>query len=404
MTPIRVLRVIARMNVGGPALQVSALARHLDPARFEQRLLVGSVGPGEADYLDLRASDVEVVRVPGLGRAPRVSDDARALAVILREIRRFGPDVVHTHTAKAGVLGRSAAVVARVPWRVHTFHGHLLQGYFSPRVTRAVVLTERTLARATTRLVAVGQRVRDDLLAAGIGCPSQYVVVPPGVELPAAPAKEEARATLGLPPGVPVVAYVARLTQVKRPDRFVATATQLAARFPEARFIVAGEGQLLADMRLQAAALGDRVHFLGWRPDVETVYAAADVTVLTSDNEGMPVSLIEAAMAGCPAVTTRVGSAAEVVLDGVTGFVTDTEPAAIAEAAGRLLADPGLRSRFAAAAADHADHRFSHHRLIGDIAALYESLVQEHGCVRTRDGRGRVHRFASGRGPSRPRR
>ncbi len=376
MTPIRVLRVIARMNVGGPALQVSALARHLDPARFEQRLLVGSVGPGEADYLDLRAPDVEVVRVPGLGRAPRVSDDARALAAILGEIRHFRPDVVHTHTAKAGVLGRSAAVAARAPWRVHTFHGHLLQGYFSPRVTRAVVLAERTLARATSRLVAVGEQVRDDLLAAGIGRPAQYVVVPPGVELPPAPAKEVARATLGLPSGVPVVAFVARLTQVKRPDRFVATATALAARFPEARFIVAGEGQLLADMRAQAAGLGERVRFLGWRSDVETVYAAADVTILTSDNEGMPVSLIEAATVGCPAVTTRVGSAAEVVLDGVTGFVTDSDPAAIAEATARLLADAGLQARFGAAAADHARHRFSHHRLVGDIAALYEDLVK----------------------------
>src|SRR5688500_16504976 len=123
---MRILRIIARMNVGGPALQVTALARHLDPTRFEQRLLVGSVGSGEADYVELRAPDVEVIRVPGLGRAPRAWDDARALAGIVAEIRRFRPDVVHTHTAKAGTIGRLAATGCRVPWRVHTFHGHLL--------------------------------------------------------------------------------------------------------------------------------------------------------------------------------------------------------------------------------------------------------------------------------------
>jgi glycosyltransferase involved in cell wall biosynthesis len=376
MRRIRVLRIIARMNVGGPALQVSALARHLDPDRFEHRLLVGSVGPGEADYLDLRAPDVEVVRIEGLGRAPRPGDDARALAAIMRELRRFRPDVVHTHTAKAGVLGRSAAVAARVPFRVHTFHGHLLHGYFSPAVTRAVVLTERALARATTLLVAVGEQVRDDLLAAGIGRPSQFLVVPPGVELPPAPAPAAARALLGLRPDVPVVAFVARLIPVKRPDRFVAAATALARRFPEVQFLVAGEGPLLDDMRRQAAGLGDAVRFLGWRRDVETIYSAADVTVLTSDNEGMPVSLIEAATVGCPAVTTRVGSAGEVVLDGVTGFVVDPAPDAIADATARLLADGELRSRFGAAAAAHARDRFSHNRLVGDLTTAYEDLVR----------------------------
>jgi glycosyltransferase involved in cell wall biosynthesis len=179
-----------------------------------------------------------------------------------------------------------------------------------------------------------------------------------------------------LPPGVPVVAYVARLSQVKRPDRFVATAEALAQRFPQALFVVAGEGQLLADMRRQAASLGPRIRFLGWRPDVEAVYSAADVTVLTSDNEGMPVSLIEAASVGCPAVTTRVGSAGEVVLDGVTGFVVDLDAGAIADAAARLLGDTGLRLRLGAAAAVHARERFSHLRLVGDITALYEDLAQ----------------------------
>lgn len=375
MGAIRVLRVIARMNVGGPALQVTALTEGLDPERFEQRLLVGGVGKGEADYLELRAPHLAAERVHGLGPSPSLIGDLRALATIGRAIREFRPHIVHTHTAKAGVLGRTAAMLSRAPVRVHTFHGHLLHGYFSPLVTRGVVAVERAYAHRTTRLVAVGARVRDELLAAGIGKPEQYAVVPPGIELPPAPAREEARARLGLPADAPVVAYVARLTNVKRPDRFADVAARVAAALPGTFFVIAGEGELLDDLRERLSALGDHARFLGWRRDVETVYAAADVVVLTSDNEGMPVSLIEAAMVGCPAVTTRVGSAHEVVLDGKTGFVVDVDADALAAGALRVLEDASLRNRLAQGASAHARDHFSRARLIDDTAALYEELV-----------------------------
>src|SRR5437899_2872105 len=188
-------------------------------------------------------------------------------------MRRFRPHIVHTHTAKAGALGRVAAGVARVPATVHTFHGHLLHGYFSPAVTRAVVATERMLARRTTRLVAVGARVRDELVAAGIGRAEQYAVVPPGVDLGAVPTRDDARRALGLPLDDTIVGYVARLTPIKRPDRFVDVAERVAERHPEVRFVVAGEGPLLGKMKEQARRLGDRIRFVGWRSDVETVYA-----------------------------------------------------------------------------------------------------------------------------------
>jgi hypothetical protein len=173
---LRVLRVIARMNVGGPALQVTALVEGMDRSHFDHRLLTGSVGPGEADYVELRAPTLPLTRVPGLGRAPKPLDDLRALQRLRQEMRSFRPHIVHTHTAKAGVLGRIAASSTGVPAVVHTFHGHLLHSYFSPTVTRGVVHTERILARGTTRLVAVGSKVRDDLLAAGIGRADQHSV------------------------------------------------------------------------------------------------------------------------------------------------------------------------------------------------------------------------------------
>ena len=206
---LRVLRIIARMNVGGPALQVTGLIDGMDPERFDHRVLTGHVGPDEADYLLLRAPQAAVAYVDGLGRSVRPGADLRALRTLTREIRDFRPHIVHTHTAKAGVLGRLAARACGVPAVVHTFHGHLLHGYFAPAVTRGVVLTERALARRSTRLVAVGAQVRDDLLAARIGRPEQYVVVPPGLTLPAPPSREAARTLLGLPANGPVVTLVA---------------------------------------------------------------------------------------------------------------------------------------------------------------------------------------------------
>ena len=160
--------VIARLNVGGPALIADVLTRGLDPSRFEQLLLAGTVGPGEEDYVDLRAPELPVHRVRGLGRDPDPLGDARALRELSRALGRFQPDIVHTHTAKAGLLGRLTARRHRVPATVHTFHGHLLHGYFSPARPRLVVAAERALAWRTTGLVGVGAQVPDDLLRAGV--------------------------------------------------------------------------------------------------------------------------------------------------------------------------------------------------------------------------------------------
>ncbi|MFP1627996.1 glycosyltransferase [Streptomyces sp. 5K101] len=375
---LRVMRVIARMNIGGPAVQVSALMRGMDPERFDHRLVTGHVGPDEADHLDQRAPDLPVHRINGLGRAVRPSDDARCLAELVTAMRRFRPHIVHTHTAKAGALGRTAAVLARVPSRVHTFHGHLLHGYFSPAKTKAVVAAERGLAALTDRLVAVGGRVRDDLVAAGIGRAAQYTVVPPGTSLAPAPDPAKARSMLGLPQGCPVVAYVGRITAIKRPDRLLAVAREVHRAVPEARFVVCGAGDLHPDPDA-VAELGDSLHQLGWRADVETVYAAADMVLLTSDNEGMPVSLIEAGLAGLPTVATDVGSVAEVVQDGTTGFLAAPRTTDLARHTLTLLRNPQRRREMGAQARAFATRRFGEERLVADTQALYTSIAVARG-------------------------
>ncbi|MGP3966380.1 glycosyltransferase [Streptomyces sp. 6N223] len=372
------MRVIARMNIGGPAVQVTTLLRGLDPARFEQRLFAGPVGPGEADHVDSRAPDVPVSRVTALGRAVRPGDDLRALRELTAAMRRFRPHIIHTHTAKAGALGRVAAILARVPARVHTYHGHLLHGYFSPRTTRMVVHAERWLARHTDRLVAVGERVRDDLVAAGIGRPEQYAVVPPGTTLPTPPPRADARRRLGLPPDCPVIAYVGRVTRIKRPDRFLAVAREVRRAVPTARFVVCGEGDLAGALADQAGGDG-ALQPLGWRADVETVYAAADLVLLTSDNEGMPVSLIEAGQAGVAVVATDVGSVAEVVRSGETGLLAAPDVTELARHTVRLLEDPGLRREMGRQARAWTVRRFGAERLITDTDRLYAEIAVARG-------------------------
>src|SRR4029077_4431307 len=204
---------------------------------------------------------------------------------------------------------------------------------------------------------------------------SQYVVVPPGTGFSSVPGREDARNRLSLPLDVTVVAFVGRLTGVKRRDRFVDAAIRLTVARPSCHFLVAGEGELLEALRARARPLGNRIRFLGWCADVEQVYAASDVVMLTSDNEGMPVSLIEAAAVGIPAVTTRVGSAPEGVLDGVTGLVTAPDAQDLADAAGRLLDDDQLRQRLGDAARLRASERFGAARLVDDIASLYEQVA-----------------------------
>ncbi len=374
--PIRVLRVIARMNVGGPAWQVSVLTRGLDTSRFETRLIAGDVGGGEADFVELRDPDLPLVKIPALGRSVRFGDDLRAFIAIRREIRLFRPDIIHTHTAKAGVLGRLAAATCRVPLRVHTFHGHLLHGYFKRAVSRVLVIVEQVLARGTTALVVVGERVCDDLLAAGIGRYDQYAVIPPGVASADSLHRESARLRLGLPLDVPVVLFVGRLTAIKRPDRLIEAMSLVLERRPDAVLAVVGEGYLLEETRRRSEPLGSSVRYIGWQPDIANLYVAADCVVLTSDNEGMPVTLIEAAMAGVPGLTTDVGSAPEVVLDGVTGLVVASNAAAVADGLLRLF-DVELRDRLGTAARVRAETEFGTGRLVADHEALYERLMAE---------------------------
>jgi len=376
MSPIRVMRIIARMNVGGPAVQVSGLMRGFDQEIFEQELLTGFCAADEADYLEKVATDVKAIRIDGLGRSIKPRADLTALFAIAKEIRRFKPDVIHTHTAKAGVVGRIASMLSgQKSIRVHTFHGHLLHGYFGTAKTNLVILIEKFLALFTDQLLAVGKQIQDDLIEAGIGNSKKFAVMPPGLQLANFPTKLDARLELGLEQNEIYCAFIGRITQIKRPDRFLDVASQIHADDVKVHFIVAGAGERLQYCQDRVSSENLPVTFLGWREDIEVVLAAADFVILTSDNEGTPLSLIQAGMVGIPVVATNVGSTNEIVVDGQTGFLTDLTVDQLSEAVAKLASDSDLRAKMGAAGKEYTLARYGVERLVKDHQDLYLHLL-----------------------------
>lgn len=386
-----VLRIITRLNVGGPAIQAARLTGDLEPLGYRTVLLHGQVGSAEGSMADLLRPDAEARYTPTLRRELSPLADSRAFAVIWSALREFRPDIVHTHMAKAGLLGRLAAHLhnrtlarkhrARI---VHTYHGHVLDGYFSPRATAVFIAAERRLSRWTDALVAVSPIIRDDLIERfGIGTRERFHVVPLGFDLAALAATDTssrvaARRALDLPPDVPVIGTVGRLTAIKNHELFIDAARLLAARTPSALFLIVGDGERRADLEAAAARAGlaGRIRFLGWRRDLATVYGALDVFVLTSRNEGTPVALIEAMAAGVCGVATRVGGVPDVISDSTVGvLVPGDDPSRLADEVDGLLRSGPRRRDIGERARASVLGRYGITRLVGDIDRLYRSLL-----------------------------
>ena len=373
--PIRVMRIIARMNVGGPAVQVSGLMRGFDPADFDHRLYTGFCAADEADYLDTVATDVRATRIEGFGRRISLGGDVKAFISLIKEIRSFKPHIIHTHTAKAGFLGRIASIISlQSSIRVHTFHGHLLNGYFGAFKRKLVIIAEKILARYTDELLAVGDKVRHDLMAAGIGNIKIFGLMPPGLEMGQLPNKSESQESYGLSTTTLQCAFIGRVTHIKRPDRFLDVVSEIKRRGVNLEFFIAGDGELLDQCREKIARESLPITVLGWQTNIEKVLSAADVVVLTSDNEGTPLSLIQAGMAGLPVVTTRVGSVPEVVLDGVTGIITSLDVQEIADALEKLAKSHELRAQMGSRSQEFTLANFGIKRLVHDHEELYKKL------------------------------
>jgi glycosyltransferase involved in cell wall biosynthesis len=372
--------VIARMNIGGPAFHVALLSGLLDPDRYETLLVAGRPGPGEGSFEALADHyGARLALLPSLGPQIDPRADLRSLRALGGLVRRFSPHIVHTHTAKAGALGRSAAVAASQrgarPLIVHTYHGHVLEGYFGPLVTGGYRAVERRLARYTDRLVGVSQATVDDLVRLGIAPRERFSVIPLGLDLdrllaldPAARGTEDRDA---------VALYAGRLVPIKRVDLLIRALARARAAGARLRLVVLGDGELRASLERLATELGIAPHvsFLGYREDVTPYVAEADMAVLASANEGTPVALIEAGAGALPLVATRVGGVGDVVTPDTGRLVESGDESALAAAMAALAADGALRLRLGTAAREHVRGRFGAARLLDDVDRLYSELL-----------------------------
>lgn len=383
--PILIHRVIARLNVGGPAMHVVNLTRAMNHGPWRTRLVAGSVPATEGDMGYYAAQrGVEVTVLPEMSREISALDDVRTLWSLYRLFRRERPAVVHTHTAKAGTLGRLAALLAGVPVRVHTFHGHVLGGGYFPRwKTRLFLEIERQLARSTSRLVVLTRRqAREMAEGLRVAPPERFAVVPLGLELERFRAlsrdeeeRARARRALGVPDGARTVGIVGRLVPIKNHELFLEALAAARRIHPGLVGVVVGSGEREDVLKALAArlGLGDAVLWLGWRQELRDVYAALDALALTSHDEGTPVAVLEALAAGVPVVARDVGGVGEVLEEVAAGVLLAREAGADAwgralarAAAGEGVAD-GVRARVAG--------RFSVDRLSRDLDGLYRDAL-----------------------------
>ena len=374
--PVKVMQVIARMNVGGPAVLVADLMRNLDSQMFSTVLVTGYCDENESDYLDEVAQDVTAIRIPGLGRSVSPLKDLGAFFLLIQEIRKFKPDVIHTHTAKAGVLGRLAGLIARPQAkRVHTFHGHLLHGYFSSGKTRLVITLEKVLGFITYKFVAIGNVVKNDLVRAGIAPDSKFEVIYPGLQELDRYPQAEAQSALGLDPSKKYLVFVGRLTSIKRPERLIDLARFLKDKHPNSWLLIAGAGELLEPLSAQARKDALPITFLGWRKDIGAILSASDIAVLCSDNEGIPLTLIQASQAGLPIVSTSVGSVSDIVINATTGLLTEVSSEGLIKGVSTLLDDPALGQRFGKAGEERARDFFSSRAMVEHHQRLYSQSL-----------------------------
>jgi glycosyltransferase involved in cell wall biosynthesis len=361
---MRVLHVIARLNVGGTARYITRLAEELPKCKIETYVATGFVQGSEQE--DPSAKKLKVIRIPSLGRQINPVKDHFAFKQLLEIVKEVKPDILHTHTFKAGYIGRmktreiNKAAGKRVKF-VHTFHGHLFEDpEFSGLKSLIITSFERRFALRTDAIVTVGAQVAKELLEREIGQPEQFTNIPPGVEpLKIPKIKPRKKITIG---------WIARVTGVKNPLR----ALQIAKLFPDAQFLIAGGGDLLEQVKAQASR---NTKVLGWT-DAAKLFAASDIILSTSENEGMPIALIEAQLAGKPVVATNVGGVSEVVINNKTGFVTGKSTEGLAKALEKLISSKPLRTAQGKAAKSHAIKAFSVEKMIKAHVSLYKKLAK----------------------------
>jgi glycosyltransferase involved in cell wall biosynthesis len=385
----RLVRLITRLNVGGPSVHVQLLSKGMRRFGYDTVLVAGKLHEGE-ERMEFADAAFPTVECPYLQRSPNPLADIASIWWIYRLLRNARPQIVHTHQAKAGGLGRIAAWLAGVPVILHTYHGHTFHSYFSERRTRIHLRFERFLANRTNRLIAISPTLSDDICKRYFVAPETKVsVVRLGLDLEEFYGSEShrgfVRSRCGLDGDVPLFGIVGRLTGVKNHRLFLEAARRILAARPETRFVVIGDGELRVQLERIASELGlaEAVHFLGWMPRSPAIYADLNGLILTSYNEGTPVALIEGMASGRVCVATNVGGVADLISEGETGFLVRSGEAETIARRCIMILDTPEEARRIGDNARAASKRYEHGRLCTDMSALYDQLLEDHAAAKS---------------------
>ena len=367
---MKIVQIIARVNRGGTAQWLDELIKSLRESGNEVSLYAGAVQDGEIE--DECFINSGGIRILGLGRSISLIGDLKAIWQVRKILKIESPDVLNTHTAKAGVIGRLAALSLGKdrPAIVHTIHGHLLYGYFSKSKSFIFTQIEKFFSSRSDSLIAAGVKVKNQLLSAGIGTAEIYVVARPSVRLVELESKIELRNNLGISQSEIVIGWLGRLAPVKRPDRVI----ELAKCFKDLIFVIGGDGDLMSSLKVE---LPPNVRLLGWsRP--EKIWAVSDIALLTSDNEAQPISLIEAGLAGLPAIAENVGSVSEVIDNNVTGILVSSLEERI-KAINAMAKNMNLRIQMGNRAKKYCESRFGRKQFLASHLEAYELALKRRG-------------------------
>jgi glycosyltransferase involved in cell wall biosynthesis len=372
---IKVVHIVTRMNTGGVAVLITDLVSGLDSQIYDVKLITGKCSPDEEDYLKARGIALHEIRIDSMGRSLKPIMDLMAFLRLIKTLRQLNPDIVHTHTSKAGLLGRLVTRIVTPNAKIaHTFHGHLLEGYFSKAATNFLIITERNLARISDVLISMGNEVKRNLLDVKIGKNEQYVIAFPGVKLnqpnlqnqQVLKFKEDCE-------GQVIFTFVGRLSPIKRCDRILELARASVIAEQNIHFLLIGDGELREELEIQSAGLP--VTFVGWQSRIEDWLAASDAAILLSDNEAVPLAMIEAGYARLPVIATNVGSMSDVVINEVNGYLVETNLDDILKKTLLMAKNPGLRDQMGIKGRSLAIEQFSVEAMISKHEEIYSQLV-----------------------------
>lgn len=378
--PIRVMVLISRLNIGGPAMHAALLVKRFGFPDYESVLVCGESHPDGGDMAYFaRAQGIEPLFMPEMTGSSNPLHALKAIYHLRKLMQEFKPDIVHTHMAKAGFLGRVAAWLAGVPVIVHTYHYHVFGGDFDPLRTRLFIWMDRLAARVSDMLIVLTQNLRHELSAVyGVASKAQMTVLPLGLDLSSfaeTPRKQGSfRERFGLPKDAPLIGIVGRLVQVKNHDLFLEAAALVRQARPDARFVIVGDGEDRMDImaKVRTMGLNDVVLMTGWQADLPPVYSDLDVLVNSSSNEGSPTPIMEALVAGCPVVATAVGGVPDMLDHGRLGLLA--MPGNAESLAGAIL--QALRDPInAETAREVMMSRYDIARLLHDMDSLYRGLL-----------------------------